>query len=162
MDIRKIKDQNKNIEDLKELARVLDEQFKLPFGIKFGWDFILGIIPGIGDFVPHVIGSYIVIRAVQINVSVSIIIRMILNLGIDYLVGSIPFLGDAFDVFWKANDKNYKLVEAYVNSPESTTRRSSILNGSLLIGVAFVLLSLLGFSLYLVMSIWSWVGALFS
>ena len=104
---------DKNIKDLKLISNWLDSKFTGPFGIKFGFDAIIGLIPGIGDLFTTVISSYVVLRAAAMKVPKVILVKMGFNLLIDQLFGWIPIIGDLFDVGWKANNKNYKLVSEY-------------------------------------------------
>jgi hypothetical protein len=78
------------------LARVMDEQFLVPgTNIRFGWDTILGLFPGIGDALTSAISLLIVHHARQTGASPVLLARMIANVGVDFLLGSIPFVGDA-------------------------------------------------------------------
>lgn len=93
------------------LAKLLDGQFAIPgTPIKFGWDGIIGLIPGIGDTVTLLPQLYILFEAIRAKVGWSVIFKMAINVGIDWLVGTLPVLGDVFDIFWKSNLRNAKLV----------------------------------------------------
>ena len=83
------------------IARILDDGFVDP---------LLGLIPGVGDTIGSLLGLYVVGLALRRKVAPIIIARMFLNLAIDAAVGAVPFLGDIFDLVWKANDKNVKLL----------------------------------------------------
>ena len=99
------------------LARVMDEQFLVPgTNIRFGWDTILGLFPGIGDALTSAISLLIVHHARQTGASPVLLARMIANIGVDFLLGSIPLVGDAFDVAWKANRKNARLLEQHLRA----------------------------------------------
>lgn len=130
-----------NLQDLKIISKWLDSKFTGPFGIRFGFDSIIGLIPGIGDLFTTFIGSYIVVRAGAMNVPKIILARMGLNLLIDQLIGSIPLLGDIFDVAWKSNEMNYKLVLKYSEDKRRTVR-AAWLNIAVAVSVAITLLVL--------------------
>jgi hypothetical protein len=97
------------------LARIMDEQFVVPgTNIRFGWDTILGLFPGIGDALTSAISLLIVHHARQTGASPILLGRMLANVGVDFLLGSIPLVGDAFDLAWKANRKNARLLEQHL------------------------------------------------
>ena len=77
----------------------------------FGLDPLLGLIPGIGDLIGAIISMLIVVRAVQAGVPRIAVARMMTNIAIDTLIGSIPIAGDAFDFAYKSNLKNLRIYE---------------------------------------------------
>jgi hypothetical protein len=79
-----------------------------------GLDPILGLIPGAGDMIGAVLSGYIVLEAVRAEVPTFTLARMLVNVGIDTLVGSIPALGDVFDAAWKSNVMNVALLERHL------------------------------------------------
>jgi hypothetical protein len=93
--------------------------------VRVGLDPVLGLFPGIGDFLAAVLSSYVVVAAARLGAPRSVLARMLVNLGVDTLVGVVPLLGDLFDVGWKANMRNAALLEGYVIHPRAT-RRSSL------------------------------------
>lgn len=96
------------------LAKLLDSQFKL-FGIRFGLDFLLGLIPGIGDFISFCLSSYIVWIGYQLKLPMHAIVRMIALVVFDFLIGTIPVLGDILDLGIKANLRNLETIEKYTS-----------------------------------------------
>ncbi|MCW3089985.1 MAG: hypothetical protein JWP81_1054 [Ferruginibacter sp.] len=98
------------------LARLMDSQFKIPgTNIKFGLDPLIGLIPGAGDFATLLISGYMVMILARNGASGFVLARMTMNILIDALIGSIPILGDIFDVGFKASQRNMKLMhEHYV------------------------------------------------
>lgn len=108
--------------DVEALARWFDYAFALPGGFRFGFAGIVGLIPGIGDALDALISLYIVIRAIQLGVPRVTVARMLVNVGIEALAGAVPFIGDLFDVVFKANRRNYQLLKNQISQP----RRSSI------------------------------------
>ncbi len=98
-------------ENLETLSRYLDELFTIPIiGWKFGLDALVGLIPGFGDTASSIVSFYVLIAAVRHGVPKITILRMALNIAIDYIGGSIPFVGDAFDFIWKSNKMNMNLL----------------------------------------------------
>jgi hypothetical protein len=77
----------------------------------FGLDGILGLIPGIGDVLSGIIASYIIARAARAGVPKAALARMMTNVAIDTLLGSVPIIGDLFDFLYKSNTKNLKIFQ---------------------------------------------------
>ncbi|MCG8673133.1 MAG: DUF4112 domain-containing protein [Pseudomonadales bacterium] len=101
---------------LKRLSVLLDDAFTIPgTNITIGWDAILGFLPVIGDALGAILSSYIVFQAQRIGVSGRQIFRMLLNIGIELLVGLVPVFGDFFDVSWRANRKNYLMIQTHID-----------------------------------------------
>lgn len=104
--------ERKRLKRVHRLARLLDSQFRIPgTKIRFGLDSIFGLVPVAGDTVTAAMAAYIIFEAFRIGVSRTIIMRMLGNLVIDWVVGSIPIVGDLFDLGFKANQRNIKLME---------------------------------------------------
>jgi hypothetical protein len=81
--------------------------------IRFGLDPILGLIPGFGDAAGAVLAGWILLEGARRGAPRATLVRMACNIGVDALIGAIPFLGDVFDVVWKANLRNVALLERY-------------------------------------------------
>lgn len=102
-------------EDIKQLARLMDNQFQIPgTGISFGFDAILGVIPVAGDVAGGAISLYLIGKAVKHGAPAGLVVRMAANAGIDLAAGSVPIVGDLFDVAWQANRMNVNLLDAYL------------------------------------------------
>jgi hypothetical protein len=95
----------------RAVARILDGVVPLPGGARIGMDAVMGIIPGFGDLAGAVASAYIVLLAVRAGVSRAAVIRMVGNIAVDTLVGTIPLLGDLFDVGWQSNVRNVAIME---------------------------------------------------
>lgn len=104
--------------DVEALARWMDYAFVLPGGFRFGLAGLIGLIPGIGDIMDALISLYIVNRALQLGIPRVGVARMVLNVGIEGLLGAAPFIGDVFDVVFKANRRNYILLNSYLAQPQ--------------------------------------------
>lgn len=111
---RMTRDERKAVEvekGLDDLARYLDGLFRVPgTDWRFGLDALIGLVPNVGDTLTSLASFYILFSGVRYGVPKITLLRMALNIGIDYLVGSIPFVGDAFDFFWKSNQRNMDLI----------------------------------------------------
>lgn len=109
---------------LRSLEIILDEAFRIPgTSFRFGIDGIIGLVPGLGDVVAGLLSLVIPVAAWMRGVPYVTLVRMGLNLGIGVLVGSIPILGDVFDVAWKANRRNYRLLQLHLREPRRHTWR---------------------------------------
>ncbi|WP_339103299.1 DUF4112 domain-containing protein [Haloterrigena salinisoli] len=99
------------IDRMRTVARVLDEGLKLPgTDFRFGLDPIVGILPGAGDTATAFVSLYIVAESARMGVSQSTLLRMLANIAVDTVGGSVPVLGVVFDAFWKSNVWNVKLA----------------------------------------------------
>lgn len=102
------------IERLDRLATLLDTAFVIPgTNIRFGADALIGLAPGIGDSVTTALAAYIVYEAHRLGVSRRVLIRMIGNVAIDGIVGAVPVFGDLFDVAFRANRRNVRILREH-------------------------------------------------
>jgi hypothetical protein len=133
--------------NLDLLSHVLDDWFRIPgTSFRFGIDGIVGLIPGIGDILGGLASSIIVLAAWFRGVPYVTILRMVANVGIEVFVGMIPFVGDWFDIAWKANRRNYALLERSLNSP----RKNEWGDWLFLLGLAAVMLFLTVLPLFVI------------
>jgi hypothetical protein len=114
------------VADVEALARWFDYAFALPGGFRFGLAGIIGLIPGIGDIIDALVSLYIVGRAIQLGIPRVALARMMVNVGIEAVVGAIPFAGNVFDVVFKANRRNYRLLQSHVSQPRRQHTRDWI------------------------------------
>jgi hypothetical protein len=102
------------------LATLLDSAFILPgINVRFGFDALIGLVPGIGDAITTAMSLYIVHEARQLGAPRHLIVRMLGNVLLDGLVGAVPLVGDAFDVLWRANRRNVRLLQDWLARAES-------------------------------------------
>ena len=102
------------LENLNSLAKLMDSQFRIPgTTIKFGLDALIGLVPGAGDFAAFLISGYMITVMAKNGASGFLLARMVLNVVIDSLFGAIPVLGDIFDVAFKSNQRNVKLMQQH-------------------------------------------------
>jgi hypothetical protein len=112
-------------ENLDLLSHLLDDWFRIPgTGIRFGLDGIVGFIPGVGDAIGGIASCIIIFAAWVRGVSYVTLARMLANWGIEVLLGTVPVLGNLFDIGWKANRRNYALLTGSLADPQGTRRRS--------------------------------------
>jgi hypothetical protein len=109
---------------LQWLEILLDEAFVIPgTRIRFGLDGIIGLVPGLGDILAGILSLVIPLAAWIRGVPYITLVRMLTNVSIGLLIGTIPILGDAFDIFWKANRRNYRLLTRSIAEPHRHTWR---------------------------------------
>lgn len=99
-------------QSLRRLARLLDSQFRIG-NFRFGLDPLLGLFPGVGDFIALTLSGGIIAMAARHGASRKLLILMALNALFDAVVGTIPIIGQIFDFFYKANNRNVRLLENY-------------------------------------------------
>lgn len=97
---------------LRRLVKLMDQALRVPgTSISVGLDSVAGLVPIVGDMATAAAAVYIVKQAEQMGVDRAVLRRMYANVAIDCLGGFLPVVGDLFDVTWKANTKNLKLLE---------------------------------------------------
>jgi len=103
---------------LRRFAHWMDDGIRLPgIGLRVGLDPIIGLVPGIGDAAGAVLGAWILVEAARLRASRATLVRIFYNIAVDALGGTLPLLGDAFDVFWKANLRSVALLERHLADP---------------------------------------------
>ena len=103
------------VQDLVHLARFLDNNFVVPgTNIRFGFDGLIGLIPGVGDALSALISLYVIQRAKHLGAPEKLLNKMRWNVVIDTVIGAVPFLGDLFDVAFKSNIRNVRLLLNYL------------------------------------------------
>ena len=112
-----LKDRDEIPEELEWINRItqlMDSKFTIPgTSIKFGLDPIIGLVPYFGEIVTFSISGLIVLSMVRHGASGRLVGKMMLNLAVDAITGIVPGLGDLFDVYFKANRRNYKLLKEH-------------------------------------------------
>ena len=109
---------------LDALATLLDTAFILPgTNVRFGFDALIGLLPGIGDAITTAISLYIVHEARQLGAPLHVIMRMLANVALDGFFGAVPVVGDAFDVMWRANRRNVRLLREWLAREEASWAR---------------------------------------
>ena len=142
-------------ERLARLAWLLDSSIPIP-GTRFtiGLDALIGLFPVVGDVIGVFLSSYIVKEAAALGVSRSILARMAFNVAVEGLIGMIPFAGDVFDAAFKANQRNVRLLNAYLDHPRQAARSSRLF--VVLLGAGVVLFLVVTAALGFLLSRWIW------
>lgn len=109
----------------RRLARLLDSAVAIPgTNVRFGLDALIGLVPGLGDVAGAAMSAYLVLLGSRQGISRAVLARMIGNVAVDAMGGSIPLIGDLFDVGWKANTRNLQLLERSLGDPAPAARAS--------------------------------------
>jgi hypothetical protein len=142
-------------ENLDVLSHVLDDWFRVPgTSIRFGLDGIIGLVPGLGDIIGGLASSIIVVAAWVRGVPYVTLLRMVVNIAIEVLLGTIPLLGDAFDIAWKANRRNYALIVRHLEHSRRQTWRDWVF----LILIGLVLAATFLAPIFLILWFLEWLG----
>lgn len=100
---------------LDKFSRLTDSSIEIPFTrIRIGADAIIGLLPGVGDAAGLLLSGYVLVEAQRAGASKAVKLRMLRNMGIDFLGGLLPVVGDAFDAVYKANTRNTGLLRNYL------------------------------------------------
>ena len=105
---------------LRQMARLLDAALRVPgTKIRFGADAIVGLIPGIGPVAMAALSLFFVWEAWRLKVPANLLARMLLNIGMEAVLDTVPVIGDFADIAFKANMRNVRLLEQYfgISSP---------------------------------------------
>jgi hypothetical protein len=150
-------------ESLEQLSYWLDDAIRIPgLGWRFGLDAIAGFIPGLGDMATTITSFYILAAAVRYRVPKITILRMALNIAIDYLVGTVPFVGDLFDFAWKSNKMNMNLLRtrATVSASEAKNAQASdwLFVGGIMIVLLLIFIGTLVLGLLLLAAFWQLIS----
>jgi hypothetical protein len=107
---------------LDNLSYYLDDLFRIPgTSWRFGLDALIGLIPNVGDTLTSFASFYILLAGVRYGVPKITLLRMALNIAIDYVLGSVPIVGDILDFFWKSNDMNMNLIRERATGKDKAT-----------------------------------------
>jgi hypothetical protein len=134
--------QQKRVQRVRQLAKLLDEAILIPGTNKrIGLDPIIGLIPGGGDTVTMLMSAYIVVEAALLGLPAITLLQMVGNIVIDALAGTVPVVGDLFDVVSKANMRNLKLLDAHLAEPEFRAKSDKLLVIFIVVLLAIVIVS---------------------
>ena len=123
----------------RTLARLLDSAVKVPgTGVRFGADAILGLVPGLGDVAGAALAGYLVLLAQRLGAPRAVVLRMLANVAVDTAAGSVPLVGDLFDVAYKSNMRNLALLERAIERPTDTKRTSRLVVAAVIVGLVLL------------------------
>jgi hypothetical protein len=138
------------------LAKVLDTTVKIPgTPLYLGLDPLLGLIPGIGDMLANLIGTFILILAARLQVPQIIMVRMSLNLLINGTIGAVPILGDLFSVWFRSHSRNAVLLREAATKPYRNNQRDWFYVAGIISGTVVLLLLAIAAVLWIVVKLWA-------
>jgi hypothetical protein len=134
------RDRSRELAEVEAIAWLLDNSIPVPgTGRRFGVDAIIGLVPVVGDVVSAGMGLFVVWRASRMGLPRIVVTRMLVVSALDFVIGSIPIAGDAFDLWFKANTRNLALLRRHLERPETSTRDDwMVVTGLLAVVIAIV------------------------
>ena len=142
---------------VEKLAWILDSVFEIPgTGRRVGVDGMLTFIPVIGDAAGLTLSMVVVAAGIAAGVSIPTVVRMMLNVGLETLVGLVPFAGALFDMAYKANEKNVALIEADL-ADRKATKRSSLAVLGVTLAVVFVAILMMVAAVLITAAVTVWI-----
>ena len=121
---RASEDRSRALAEVETVAWLLDNSIPVPGtgGRRFGIDAVIGFVPVVGDVLSGGIGLFVIWRGSRLGLPRVVVARMLANTAIDMAVGAIPVVGDAFDLWFKANTRNLGLMRRHLERPDLSTR----------------------------------------
>lgn len=146
---------SRDLDNARALARVLDTAVGIPgTRIRVGLDALLGLIPGAGDAVSAALSGYIILAAARAGATKPVLMRMVGNVVVDTLIGSIPVLGDLFDIAFRSNVRNVALLERLAVDPRTVDRGSRRLGVVVIAILVLVILGIVTLGFFLARMLW--------
>lgn len=138
---------SRELQWVEQFAGFMDSKFVIPgTKIRFGLDPVIGLVPVIGDIASFAISGFLLLIMARHGASRKVVILMTLNILIDTVLGSIPLLGNVFDVFFRANDRNIRLLRKHYVEGKYQGSGKGIILGIILF--LLVILCLMFYGLY--------------
>ncbi len=100
---------------VETMEKLLERSFVIPgVRIPVGLDSVIGLIPVVGDLIAAAMGGWILWEARNLGLSRFQLVRMAANIGIDTALGAVPLVGDAFDLLYRSNSKNLRILRRHI------------------------------------------------
>ena len=117
-------DRSRALAEVEFLAWLLDNSIPVPGtgGRRFGIDAVIGLLPVVGDLVGGLLSLVVVWRGSRMGLPRIVVVRMLAHSALDIVVGAVPLLGDAFDLWFKVNERNLRLIRRPLEDPDASTR----------------------------------------
>ncbi len=129
-------------ERLNRLAWLLDSSIPIPgTGLSIGIDALIGLFPVLGDLIGVALSGYIITEAHRLGASRAVLARMAFNVAVEGVVGMVPVAGDVFDAAWKANQRNVRLLDAWLARPHKAERGSRLFMAGLALALLLFLVA---------------------
>jgi uncharacterized protein DUF4112 len=148
--------------ELEVLTQIMDNQFRIPvLGWRFGLNAIIDLIPEFGDIITTIVALYILVSAVRYRVPKITLLRMGITIAIYFIAGLVPFFGYLFDVWWKPNVRNLKLLRERATVSGEEARRGRTSDWVFVAVIVGVVATLFVGSIVLTVSIWWYIATHF-
>ena len=153
-------DRSSALTEVEALAWLLDNSIPVPGtgGRRLGIDALIGLVPVFGDLVSGGLGLFVVWRGSRMGLPRVVVARMLANSAIDFAIGSIPVIGDAFDLWFKANTRNLGIMRRYVEHPDTSTRNEWLVIAAL-VATLIAIVAVIG---WMIVAVIAAVAGLFS
>lgn len=159
--IEKEKNTASDFKWIDKISTFLDSKYTIPgTKFRFGLDPILGIIPGLGDVTSFTFSSFLILLMARKGASGKVVTLMVINVVIDTVIGSIPILGTIFDAYYKANNRNVRLLKKYYQEGKYQGSGKGVLAITLIV-LIIILIGLFYLLFKLVEYIFDFLGGLF-
>lgn len=136
-----------DLQHFERIAKLLDSKFEIPgTGIRFGVDPLLSLMPVLGDLVTLIISSMMIYTMYNHGASRKVVVKMMLNAGLDTLIGAIPGVGTVFDIFYRSNDRNVRLLREHYHEGKHQGSGTGLL--ILIFVIAILIMAAVVFSIY--------------
>lgn len=155
-DVERVERDRRALAQLRSTARLWDDLVRIPvIGRRIGLDALVGLMPGVGDAIGAIVAGGGVVLAARLGAPPSVLLRMLGNIGLDGLAGAVPLLGDIFDIGWRAQTRNVRLLERWLDDSRAVRRSSRLM-------IWAVVLAVIGFVVALCWLVLMLVGWLLS
>jgi hypothetical protein len=109
------------------VAKLTDTAVQVPgTDVKLGLDAVIGAVPVVGDFAMAAVALVLVNDARHLGVPKADLVRMLRNIALDTSIGAVPFLGDLFDLVYRSNERNLRLVEKHIGRLDGLTVEATV------------------------------------
>jgi hypothetical protein len=153
-------DRSRALGEVEFLAWLLDNSIPVPGtgGRRFGIDALIGFVPVVGDIFGGLMSVIVVWRGSRMGLPRIVVLRMLTNAAVDFVVGAIPLAGDAFDLWFKVNERNLGLIRRHLERPETSTRNDWLV----VVGFLAAIVLLLAAAVWLLIEIISTIAGIFA
>jgi hypothetical protein len=148
--------QQRLLERLHRYAWLLDNSIPIPgIGYRIGLDPIIGLLPGIGDAIGAILSMVIVAEGARSGIPRVILLRMAWNIAVEMVLGTIPLLGNLFDMTWKANVRNVRLLEKYMQAPKKSVATSAAVFSSIIVALVLLMAAVVIVGMLILGALWA-------
>lgn len=137
-------DRSRALAEVEFLAWLLDNSIPVPGtgGRRLGVDALIGFVPLIGDLFGGVMSLVVVWRGSRMGLARVVVVRMLANTALDIVLGAIPLIGDAFDLWFKVNERNLGLIRRHLERPDTSTRNDWLVVAGFVAVIVLILVAI--------------------